>query len=74
MSVSKLDVFGYSVLFSCGKLSLMYNSMPVGHGILCDGLYKISLNDEFAQSLLSLHSNVGIKRGLINEKILYLVA
>ena len=46
----------------------MYNSISVGHGILCDGLYKISLNDEFAQSLLSLHMNVGIKRGLINEK------
>ena len=68
MSLSKLDVVGYSVLFSCGKLNLMYNSISVGHGILCDGLYKISLNDEFAQSLLTLHSNVGSKRGLIDEK------
>ncbi|KAL6334275.1 hypothetical protein AAG906_014675 [Vitis piasezkii] len=36
-------------------------------GILCDGLYKISLNHEFAQALITLHSNVGSKRGLINE-------
>ncbi|RVW86375.1 Retrovirus-related Pol polyprotein from transposon TNT 1-94 [Vitis vinifera] len=39
----------------------------VGSGILCDGLYKISLNHEFAQALITLHSNVGSKRGLINE-------
>ena len=45
----------------------MLNSVTVGSGILCDGLYKISLNHEFAQALITLHSNVGSKRGLINE-------
>ena len=45
----------------------MLNSVIVGSGILCDGLYKISLNHEFAQALITLHSNVGSKRGLINE-------
>lgn len=68
VSLSRLDVAGYSVLFGCAKLSLMFNSVMVGSGILCDGLYKISLNHEFAQSLIALHSNVGLKRGLINEK------
>ena len=43
------------------------NSVTVGSGILCDGLYKISLNHEFAQALITLHSNVGLKSGLINE-------
>jgi len=42
--------------------------MIVGHDILCDGLYKLTLNHEFAQSLVTLHSNIGLKRGLINEK------
>ena len=45
----------------------MLNYVIVGSGILCDGLYKISLNHEFAQALITLHSNVGSKRGLINE-------
>ncbi|KAL6327955.1 hypothetical protein AAG906_031299 [Vitis piasezkii] len=67
VSLSKLDATGYSVLFSSGQLSLMLNSITVGSGILCDGLYKISLNHEFAQALITLHSNVGSKRGLINE-------
>ena len=48
VSLSKLDATGYSVLFSSGQLSLMLNSVTVGSGILCDGLYKISLNHEFA--------------------------
>ncbi|RVW37000.1 Retrovirus-related Pol polyprotein from transposon TNT 1-94 [Vitis vinifera] len=67
VSLSKLDATGYSVLFSSGQLSLMLNSVTVGSGILCDGLYKISLNHEFAQALITLHSNIGSKRGLINE-------
>ena len=67
VSLSKLDATGYSVLFNSGQLSLMLNSITVGSGILCDGLYKISLNHEFAQALITLHSNVGSKRGLINE-------
>ena len=67
VSLSKLDATGYSILFTSGQLSLMLNSVTVGSGILCDGLYKISLNHEFAQVLITLHSNVGSKRGLINE-------
>ena len=67
VSLSKLDISGYSVLFSCGKLNLMFNSIMVGSGILCDGLYKIALNHEFEQSLVTLHSNIGLKRGLIKE-------
>ena len=65
--MSKLDDAGYYVLFSSGQLSLLLNFITVGFGILCDGLYKISLNHEFAQALITLHSNVGSKRGLINE-------
>ena len=67
VSLSKLDTTGYSILFSFGQLSLLLNSVTVGYGILYDGLYKISLNREFAQALITLHSNVGSKCGLINE-------
>ena len=41
VSLSKLDAIGYYVLFSSGQLSLMLNSVTVGSGILCDGLYTI---------------------------------
>ena len=68
VSLSKLDLVGYSVLFNCGKLNLIFNSIMIGFGYLCDALYKITLNHEFAQSLVTLHSNIGLKRGLINEK------
>ena len=40
----------------------------IGSGNLCDGLYKITLNHQFAQSLVTLHSNIGLKHGLIYEK------
>ena len=68
VSLSKLDRVGYSVLFSYGKLNLMFNSIMIGSSNLCDGSYKIALNHEFTQSLVTLHSNIGLKRGLINEK------
>ena len=67
VSLSRLDCSEYSVLFSCGKLSLNFNSINVDFGNLCDGLYKIALNHEFAQSLVTLHSNVGSKRSKINK-------
>ena len=55
VSLSKLYATGYFVLFSSGQLCLMLNSVTVGSGILCDGLYTISLNHEFAQALITLH-------------------
>lgn len=67
VSLSKLDVCGYSVVFDCQKLNIMINKVIVGFGVLCDGLYKISLNYEFAQSLLTSQSEVGLKRSLTNE-------
>ena len=67
VSLSKLYCSRYSILFSCGKLSLNFNSINVDFGDLCDGLYKIVLNYEFAQFLVTLHSNIGSKRSKINE-------
>ena len=39
---------------------------------LCDGLYKLNLNNRFAESLLTLYHNFGTKRNLINESSSYL--
>lgn len=34
---------------------------------MIDSLYRLKLDDVFANSVITLHHNVGIKRGLINE-------
>jgi transposase InsO family protein len=46
---------------------LFKNTIFIGSGNLCDGLYKLNLNSDFVESLLTLHHNVGTKRSLINE-------
>ena len=72
VSMSKLDLEGYSFSFRNKRFSLFKNSSFVGYGSLCDGLYKLNLNSHFAKSLLTLHHNVGTKRNLINESYAYL--
>ena len=42
VSLSELDISVYLILFGCGKLNLMFNSIMVDFGILCDSLYKLS--------------------------------
>ena len=72
VSMSKLDLEGYSFSFRNRRFSLFKNSSFVGSGSLCDGLYKLNLNNRFAESLLTLHHNFGTKRNLINESSSYL--
>ncbi|WKA12228.1 hypothetical protein VitviT2T_029640 [Vitis vinifera] len=72
VSMSKLDLEGYSFSFHNRRFSLFKNSSFVGSGSLCDGLYKLNLNSCFTESLLTLHHNVGTKRNLINESSSYL--
>ena len=36
---------GYYLSFDSGKLSMFYDSIKIGSGILCDGLYKINLDN-----------------------------
>jgi hypothetical protein len=72
VSISKLDLEGYSFSFRNRRFSLFKNSFFVGSASLCDGLYKLNLNSHFAESLLTLHHNVGTKRSLINESSSYL--
>ena len=67
VSLSKLYLDGYFINFGNKSFSLFKNTSFVSFGILCDHLYKFELNDQFAETLLTLHHNVGTKRSLINE-------
>ena len=60
ISLSRIDELGYCISFGSGKLSIFYDSIKVGSGILCDGLYRINLDLEFAKTLMTLQSNVGL--------------
>ena len=44
----------------------------IGSGTLYDGLYKLNLDNLYAETLMTLHHNVGTKRSLVNECSAYL--
>ena len=67
ISLSRIDELWYYISFGSGKLSIFYDSIKVGSGILCDGLYRINLDLEFAKTLMTLQSNVGLKCSFDNE-------
>ena len=72
VSLPKLDLDGYFINFGNKSFSLFKNTSFVSSSILCDRLYKFKLNNQFAETLLTLHHNVGTKRSLINENSLNL--
>jgi transposase InsO family protein len=72
VSISKLDVVGYSFKFGNGCFSLYKNTFMIGSGILCDGLYKLNLDNLYAETLMTLHHSIGTKRSLVNERSAYL--
>ena len=72
VSLPKLDVAGFVFKFGSGSFSLFKNSKLIGSGILCDGLYKFKLDNIFAETLMTLHHNGGIKRCLVDENSAYL--
>jgi hypothetical protein len=72
ISLSRLDLDGYSYNFGNKSFSLFKNTSFVGSGILSDGLYRLKLDNQFAETILTLHHNVGIKRSLTNENSSYL--
>ena len=72
VSLSKLDVYGFTFKFGHGCFSLCKNNSIIGFGILIDGLYKLKLDDNFAESLLNVFHKVGIKCSMLNDKSAYL--
>ena len=66
--VSRLLPYGFSVKFLGISFHLIKENVVVSDGILDNGLFKLYLNPCFNHSLTTMHENVGIKRGVINEK------
>jgi len=72
VSLSKLDVTGYSFNFGNECFSLFKHNHLIGTGVLCDGLYKLKLDGLYAKTILTLHHNVGTKCSLVNERSAFL--
>ena len=72
VSLSKLDKARYVFKFGSGCFSLYKNTCMIGSGTLCDGLYKVNLDNLYVETLMTLHHYVGTKRGLANEQSIYL--
>ncbi|XP_057969384.1 uncharacterized protein LOC131158531 [Malania oleifera] len=72
VSLSKLDVSGYTCNFNKGFFNLFKDTYMVGCGMLCDGLYKLKLDNHYAETLLTSHDSIGTKRSLVNERFAYL--
>ena len=64
ISVTALDFDGYYCFFGNRKFELFYNSCMVGSGMLSDGLYKIDLDPNFANSINTV---IGKKRSRVDE-------
>ena len=62
VSLSKLDVAGYSFKFRNGCFSLYKRTCLIRFGTLYDGLYKLNLDNLYAETLMTSHHNVGTKR------------
>ena len=62
-----LDIIGYGFWFINSTFSIFKGENLVGGGIKIDGLFKIDLDPNFENNYLSLHTNIGVKRSLMNE-------
>jgi len=51
VSLSKLDVVGYSFKFGTGCFSLYQHTYLIGSGTLSDGLYRLNLDNLYAKLL-----------------------
>ena len=53
-----------------GCFSLFKRTFMIGSGTLYDGLYKLNLDNLYAETLMTLHHNVGTKRSLVDDDLL----
>jgi hypothetical protein len=65
--VSKLDNVGFGFWFINSTFSIFKGEQFVGGGIKTDGLFKIDLDPNFENNYLSLHTDVGMKRSLMDQ-------
>jgi len=55
VSLSKLDVVGYPFNFGNGCFSLYKSICLIGYDTLYDGLYKLNLDNLYAETLMTSH-------------------
>jgi len=67
VSLSKLDVAGYSFNFGNGCFNLYKSTCLIGFDTLYDGLYKLNLDNSYVEILMTSHHNVHTKHSLVNE-------
>ena len=53
VSLSKLDVVGYSFKFWNGCFSLYQRTYLIGFGTLYDGLYRLNLDNLYVETLMT---------------------
>jgi len=70
--LSKLDVVVYYSKFGNDCFSLYKCTCIVAFSTLYDGLYKLNLDNLYAETLMTLHHNVDTKHILVNESSAYL--
>ena len=58
---SELDKTVYSFNFGNGYFSLFKHNYLIGTCTLCDNLYKLNLDNLFAETLLTLHHDIRTK-------------
>jgi len=67
VSLSKLALARYSFKFGNSCFSLYKCICLIGSSTVYDGLYKLNLDNLYAETLMTSHNNVGTKRSLVNE-------
>jgi len=72
VSLSKLDITGYSFNFGNGYFSLFKHNHLIGTSVLCDDLHKLKLDGLYDVTILTLYYNVGTKHSLVNEQSAFL--
>ena len=72
VSLSKLDITGYSFNFGNGYFSLFKHNHLIGIGVICDGLYKLKINGLYVETFLTLYHNFDSKCSLMNEQFVFL--
>ncbi|RDX62132.1 hypothetical protein CR513_59564, partial [Mucuna pruriens] len=60
--VLALNKYGYNFEFGCGKLLINFNSVVVGSGVWCDGLYMLNVNNSVNSIVGSKTRNKGVTR------------
>ena len=72
ISSSNFDLESFSFIFINLNFKLIKKFILIDTETLYNGLYKINLVSSFAQSLLILNVNIGMKHNIVNESSLTL--